>query len=156
MILVLGIGNDILTDDGIGPALVRDLAEVTSNPDVRFETATIGGLDLMELLSGFDKVILIDAIRNHDGIPGTVYFFHPDDFRETMNLSNLHDISFLNALSLANRLQLKVPRDITIIAVEILEDRVFSDVFSEQLQEKYPKVLKEVSEYLYSECIFVQ
>lgn len=154
MMLVLGIGNDILTDDGIGPVLVRDLSELNNNPDVRFETASMGGLDLMELMSGYEKVILIDAFRSREGIPGTVYFLRPDDFRETMNLSSLHDISFLTALSLAGKLNYPVPRDIVVIAVEILEDRVFSNVFSEPLQEKYPRILKEVSEYLVSECVF--
>lgn len=154
MILVLGIGNDILSDDGIGPALVRNLSEVIQDPDIRFETASAGGLDLMELLGGYDKAILIDAIKSRDGIPGTACFLRPGDFRETMHLTNLHDISFLTALSMAERLGLPMPQEITIIAVEILQDQVFSDSFSEPLQERYPQLLKQVSEYLISELIY--
>lgn len=156
MILVLGIGNELLTDDGIGPMLVRDLAELNNNPDIRFETASTGGLDLMELMSGYEKVVLIDAFKSPKGIPGTVYYLRPDHFRETMHLSSLHDISFLTALSLAGQLNYPVPRDIMVIAIEILEDRVFSQVFSEPLRVEYPRILKEVSEYLVSECACIE
>jgi hydrogenase maturation protease len=62
-LLVIGLGNDILTDDGIGVRLIKDLTGMFENPLIEFKTACCGGLELMELILGFDRIILIDAIR---------------------------------------------------------------------------------------------
>jgi hydrogenase maturation protease len=142
--LILGLGNDILTDDGIGPRLVRDLAQMINDPNVQFDTASCGGLEIMEHIQGYDKVVFIDAIRNRDGKPGDVYCFKPSDFRETSNLSSLHDINFLTALELGISLNMGLPVDLHIIAVEIIEDMVFSEEFSLPLKERYNRILEEV------------
>ena len=91
------------------------------------------------------KLIHIDAIKTLNGIPGEVYKFVPDDFKETLHLSNIHDISFLTSLKLAKKLDIKTPENIYIIAIEIVEDMVFSDEFTPYIQEKYPKILEEVT-----------
>jgi len=147
-ILVLGMGNDILSDDGIGPKLVNDLSDMLSNPDITFDTACCGGLEIMEHIKGFIKVVFIDAIRTRNGEPGNVYYFSPSDFRETSHLSNLHDINFLTSLNLANALELDMPSDLHIIAVEIVEDMEFSEKLTLPLREKYPAILKEVHDLI--------
>jgi hydrogenase maturation protease len=142
--LILGLGNDILTDDGIGPRLVHDLAQMIDNPNVRFDTASCGGLEIMEYIKGYEKVVFIDAIRNRNGVPGDVYYFVPSDFRETSHLSSLHDVNFLTALKLGNTLNLGLPSDLHIIAIEIIEDREFSEEFTPPLKEKYDAILGNV------------
>ena len=142
--LILGLGNDILTDDGIGPRITHDLAQMINDPDVQFDIACCGGLEIMEHIKGYKKVVFIDAIRTIDGKPGDVYYFNPSDFRETSNLSNLHDVSFLTALKLGNTLNLGLPAVLHIIAVEIIEDMEFSEEFTLPLKEKYPGILEEV------------
>lgn len=144
-ILVLGLGNDILMDDGIGPKLVHDLAPKFENPDFHFDIACCGGLEIMEAIKGFTKVVFIDAIRTKNGKPGDIYCFKPSDFRETLHLSCLHDIGFLTALSLGDTLDLCLPKDLHIIAIEIIEDMEFSEAFTPELQEKYPIIKKKVS-----------
>lgn len=144
-ILIMGIGNDILKDDGIGPRLVHDLARTIDNPYVRFDNACCGGLEIMEYIKGYSKVIFIDAVRTINGKPGDVYYFNPSDFRETSNLSNLHDINFLTALRLGNTLELDLPADLHIIAIEIVEDLEFGEEFSPLLKERYPAILNETS-----------
>lgn len=142
--LILGLGNDILTDDGIGPRLVTDLSSMIIDGDVHFNTACCGGLEIMEYIKGYQQVVFIDAIRTNNGKPGDVYYFKPSDFRETSHLSSLHDITFLTALNLGNTLELDLPADLHIIAVEILEDMEFSNEFTPPLQVRYPDILKEV------------
>lgn len=143
-ILILGMGNDILKDDGIAPRLVHDLTQMNISPNVRFNVACCGGLEIMEYIKGYEKVIFIDAIRTRDGKPGDVYCFIPSDFRETSHLSNLHDIYFLTALKLGNKLELDLPVDLHIIAVEILEDMEFSEDLTLPLKKEYPRILKKV------------
>jgi hydrogenase maturation protease len=145
-ILIHGIGNEILTDDGIGPKLVKRLKGDFSEKGIDFETAFLGGLEVLEYIQGYQTVIFIDAIRTKDGIPGTVYHLLPEDFNSTIHLSSVHDVSFLTAIDLGEKLELKMPRFIYIIAVEIVEDRIFNENFTPQIQTIYEKIYSEVKE----------
>ena len=143
-ILILGIGNDILSDDGIGPRLVEEIEKQMTRPDVTFLTAATGGMDILELIRDFPEVIIIDAIKTQNGVPGTVYYLTPSDFRETLHISSFHDISFLTGLELAEKLDIHIPEHIHIIAIEIVEDLVFSDEFSPLIAEKYDQIRQDV------------
>jgi len=142
--LILGIGNNILTDDGIGSRLTGDLISMINHPDIEFNYACCGGLEIVEYIKDYGKVIFIDAIRTAEGKPGDVYYFVPSDFRETSHLSSLHDISFLTALKLSDNLSPGLHVDLHIIAVEIIEDMEFSEELTPQLNEKYPDILQQV------------
>jgi len=147
-ILVLGIGNDILSDDGIGPRIVQQLEKENFPSPIVFQTATLGGLEILELITGYNEVIIIDAIKTRGGIAGTIYYLTPENFEETLHLTNLHDINFLNALKLGRTLNMEMPERIEVIAIEIVEDLEFSENFSPKIQEKYPEILEEVRTHL--------
>ena len=151
--LVLGIGNDILTDDGIGHKLVNEIKSKSCSADIDFLNVFLGGLDILELIQGYEKVIFIDAIITRDGVPGTVYHFKPKDFKETLHLSNLHDANFLTALELGKKMGMQIPEDIHIIAIEIIEDRVFSDRFSPEIEKKMPGIFETVLNLINSFCL---
>jgi hydrogenase maturation protease len=143
--LVLGLGNEILTDDGIGLRLVSDLENLYSDADLDFRTSALGGLELLDIISDYDEVILVDALKTGLQPPGTVQSFVPEEFQDTLHLSNLHDISFLTALELGKRTGVMIPCSIRIIGVEIIEDRVFSAEFSPCIAGMYNQILEKVS-----------
>ncbi|MDD5571158.1 MAG: hydrogenase maturation protease [Bacteroidales bacterium] len=143
-ILILGLGNEILMDDGIGPRLCAEVQKRFSEPNIKYETAAIGGLELLELIQGYNTLIIIDAIKTKDGKPGDVYYLTPSSFKETSNISNIHDISFLTALKLGEKLKIKIPSKIHIIAIEIVEDLIFGTSFTPAIQKKYNSIKTEV------------
>ncbi len=145
-VLILGIGNEILTDDGIGPKLVHELEKTLGPGNLKYVTSATGGMDVIDLMAGYNKAIIIDGIRTREGMPGSVYRYTPRDFRETLHLSSFHDVSFLTALELAEKINLKMPRQIHIIAIEIVEDITFSNDFSPQIREKYSTIFGTVLE----------
>jgi len=147
-ILVYGIGNELLTDDGIGPKLIMKLQKTHPHKNLIYETAFVGGLDILDMISGYSMVVFLDAIKTRGGIPGTIYLFSPDDFKETLHLSNLHDIKFLTAIELGKQLNYKIPPNIVIIAIEIIEDSVYSEKFSPEIELLFPKILKKIGDYL--------
>jgi hydrogenase maturation protease len=149
-ILVLGIGNDILKDDGIGPKLIKDLQKETFPKGICFNTSSMGGLEILEMIRDYHTVLILDAIKTEGGMPGEVYYFNPSDFHETMHLSNLHDVNFITALELAKKIKLSIPETIHIIAIEIVEDLEFGRSLSPELEEKYPEILGKVHEFLHS------
>ena len=152
-ILILGIGNDILTDDAIGPKLVRNLQQDLIKDNVSFMTAAAGGLEILEMIKEFYRVVIIDAIKTRDGIPGTIYYLTPANFKETLHISSFHDVNFLTALKLAEKLEISIPEQIDIIAIEIVEDLTFSNEFSKEIASKYDDIYNEIRDYL-TEVIF--
>lgn len=150
-VLILGVGNEILTDDSIGPRIANDLEKMFPDSGADFMISSLGGLEVLELICNYKEVIIIDAIRTRDGEPGTVYLMKPDDFKETLHLSSFHDVNFLTALKLGEELDFKVPEEISIIAIEIIEDLVFSNDLTPPLRARYPDILKEISQFLEKE-----
>ncbi|MDP1620745.1 MAG: hydrogenase maturation protease [Bacteroidales bacterium] len=149
-VLVLGIGNEILTDDGIGVRLVDDLKDKGFPPEVVFEKGTVGGLEILEFIQGYQEVLFLDAIKTTDGKAGDVYHMDLSDFLETLHLSNLHDVSFIQAIRLGKELGFDLPARLRIFAVEIVEDRVFSRNFTCEIEKQYPRILKEAEHFIRS------
>ncbi len=142
--LVLCIGNDILTDDGIGPKLCDFLKTQYTENSIQFEKLNVGGLEVLEFIQGYETVIFINTIKTVNGQIGDVYLFTPDNFKETLHLSNLHDTSFITALELGKSLDFKIPENMYIIAIEIKEDIAFSEYFTEELADKYNEIKDKV------------
>ncbi len=120
--LVLGLGNPILTDDGVGIHIVRAAAAQCSPRDgVTFAEASVGGLRLLDLLAGYDRAILVDAIQTHGGQPGEFYWLGLSDLCPSLHSGSTHDLSLPSALDLGRRLGMKLPgnRNLAILAVEV-------------------------------------
>lgn len=146
--LVLGVGNEILTDDGIGPKLVNRLKSDLPYSDVCFENINLGGLEIIEFMRGYQNVVIIDAIKTESGKPGDVYLLTPENFKETHHLSSFHDVSFLTGLKMGKKLGFDLPKVILIIAVEIVEDTIFDESFSPEIQSKYEQIYHEIFTFL--------
>jgi hydrogenase maturation protease len=143
-ILILGLGSDVLMDFGIGTVLMWHLEKTLSDARIKFETNLVGGMDIIELIRDYEKVIILDAIKTPEGITGTVYGFNKDNFKETLHLSVSHDITFQTALELAKKLSIKITDKLTIIAIEVEECYTLGDHFSHLVQAKYEEIKKEV------------
>ena len=132
--LILGLGNPILADDGVGIAVARETERLLGARDgVETREASFAGLDLVELLAGFDRAILVDAIKTPRGEPGTVYKLDPDDLPTTDRLRATHEISLSTALELGGRMGLSMPREIVIYAVEVEDDRSFGEALTSKV-----------------------
>ena len=78
-ILVAGVGNAWLRDDGFGGEVARRLAERELPPGVSVMDAGTGGLDLAyEVMRGYDALVILDVSRQ-GGEPGTLYVMEPDE-----------------------------------------------------------------------------
>jgi hydrogenase maturation protease len=75
-ILILGVGNIILGDEGFGVHVIRRLRDSRLPDNVRLEEGGVGGFDLLGSLEGVDRVIVID-IMAADLPPGEIRFFKP-------------------------------------------------------------------------------
>ncbi|MCL1926715.1 MAG: hydrogenase maturation protease, partial [Syntrophorhabdaceae bacterium] len=100
--LLAGMGNPILSDDAVGVRLARDIGGRLSDAPGLFimEECSVGGLNIIEVLEGYDRAIILDSIRTAGSIPGDWHRFTSAALRETMNLSNIHDVNFATAMEL--------------------------------------------------------
>jgi len=146
--LLLGMGNPILSDDAVGVRLVRDFRARLAALDGLdiVEECSVGGLNLLDIIEGYSRVIVVDSIKTQGGVPGTWYYFTADRLRETMNLTNVHDTNFITALELGRRLGMILPEDkeTHIFAVEIIDNLNFSEEMSEPLEKTYPTFMEEI------------
>ena len=150
--LVIGMGNPILSDDSVGIVLatgLRDRLAGIPNVDV-IEECCVGGLNLMDLMTGYDRLIAIDSIKTRDGVPGTWYGFDGTALRETMNLRNVHDANFATSLALGREMGTRLPADeeCHIVAVEIAENMTFSEELTPPLQAALPSLRAEIEAHV--------
>ena len=78
--LVLGLGNTILTDDGVGIRVAFEIEKLCSEPDVL--EASAAGFRIVDDIIGYEKLILIDSIKTGNAKPGTLFKFTLEDFEK--------------------------------------------------------------------------
>ena len=125
--LILGLGNPILCDDGVGPAVARELEQRLEPQEATVIEASLGGLNLLDLLVGYEKVIIIDAIKTEGGRPGQIHRLDPSSLRTTRYSSSVHDVDLATALELGKKLNLAMPSKIDIFAIEVADTERFSE-----------------------------
>ena len=149
--LILGLGNDILCDDGAGLYVARELKKILANRnDITVAEASIAGLGLLDLLTGYNKAIVIDVIQTRDGKAGEVYKLNSNDFAATRHTASTHNIDFASALELGNRLGLSLPKEIVVFAIEASDVTTFKENCTPGVKKAIPKcidmVLKELNQ----------
>ncbi len=119
-VVVMGIGNLLLKDDGVGIHALQKLQETSSFPgDINVELIDCGTAPDISIFldSSVDKLIIIDAVQAH-GKPGAIYYFTPDVLEsESQDIVSAHDLSLRESLAMM-RLVGTLPRETVIIGVE--------------------------------------
>jgi len=148
-IIIIGIGNVILGDDGIGIQIARALrTEINPSSDLHIDEAQTGGMNLLDCIRGFDKAILIDAVCLTEMAHGQIRRFDVHDI-ETVHSCNPHDLSLKEAIDLSRKIgDDALPDTITIIGVNLKQ---IPTEFSERISPEIQKVIPEVVGMVISE-----
>jgi hydrogenase maturation protease len=117
-IRIIGIGNPLMGDDGVGIAAAERLAAMALPEGVEVVDGGTGGLTLLDLMAGADKVILIDAVSMGKA-PGAVIRFTPDEvvLAEDESVLSLHESGLPAVFSLGREMNL-LPPEVAIFGVE--------------------------------------
>ncbi len=140
-IAVVGVGNLLLKDEGVGIHVVHALQEL-SLPDgvVVIDGGTFP--DVLDYLEPADKLVIIDAAEA-GGTPGAVYRFRPDDITlETGEAISLHELGLVSSLKIMNLLG-KTPPEVIIIGIQPKEI-AWGMELSPELKEKVPEIVRVV------------
>lgn len=141
--IVVGLGNTLLGDDGVGIFAARRLSEtVAESADIA--EAENAGFDIIEILQGYHRAIIIDSIKLDGVEPGTVIKLRTDDIKTTPRLASFHDIDLVTALQLGRKLGLEMPREVIIYAVQGRDVLTMREGCLSEVEGIIPKLVEEV------------
>jgi len=149
--LILGLGNPLLGDDGVGWRVAEECSTRLSRAaQVEVDSFATGGLGLMERLVGYDRAILVDAITTGDKPPGAVYRFRLEELADPSagHTGSAHDTSLQTALQLGRRMGAALPESVTVVAVEAQQVYDFSEALSPAVAAAVPRAVELVMQIL--------
>jgi hydrogenase maturation protease len=145
-ILILGIGNLLLKDEGVGVHVVKKLKEMPLPANVEVLDGGTAGLDLVDFIEDRKKLIVIDAV-NAGEKPGTIYRLTEENLDiKPKAITSFHEIDFLDALHMSEVMKSK-PEEIVVIGIEP-KDMSNGLELSPEIEERIPRIIEIVMKEL--------
>jgi len=120
-LLVVGLGNPLMGDEGVGVQLIRMLADCADSfPGVEFRDLGTGGMNVLHAIRGYRKAVFIDCAVMGE-TPGALRRFSRQDVRSARDVSgiSLHETDVLEVIDLSRRLN-ECPSEIVLFGIEPL------------------------------------
>ncbi len=166
--MVIGLGNEFMRDDGFGIYALRLLREnfasrdrsaspndSPARPHIVFRESTAGGFEILDLLSGFTRGVLIDAVVTGRYEPGTIYRHVYTSGTEEVKLISSHQLNLQELLGLAQLYHADVPSSVVVYGMEVEDVLTFSVGCTRRVQEMLPVFVDTVAEELASGRPFI-
>ena len=157
--LILGLGNTILTDDGVGIYVARRIRELLQVPipglqvtshesQVSIQEASVGGFNFIDLLTGYEHALIIDAIHTKDGTPGEFYELDLRALKPSVRISSLHGIDLATACQMAKGMGISFPKDLRIFVMEVEDEFTFGETCTPKVAANIDKMAKSIISHL--------
>lgn len=138
---VIGIGNTLKKDDGIGVKLARGIKNKELPSGTKVFAVGLGGIKVLHILKDLDKAIIVDAVR-FGGEPGDYVFFSPEEVKSLKETKSSHESDLLEVLRLSKELG-ESPEKIVIMGIEPKDDSLGEEI-SPELKERYQELVNEL------------
>ena len=147
--LVVGLGNPILGDDGVGWRVIDEL-DRRQHADASLQQACVGGISLMEIMVGYRRAIIVDAVIDPDARPGSVWCRPLGEVltRLASHLDSSHDATLPAALEAGRAMGAELPTDISVVGIVIERGDVFGEELSSVVAAAVPVAASAVEEAL--------
>lgn len=142
-ILILALGNDIMGDDAVGLIAARELKKEFGNDVDIFEVSS-AGLALIDLLEGYNRVLILDSVPCTSEACDTVKELTKEDLSKQYSYSP-HYVGLPEIIELANRLGIRFPHEIKALTVEIREKGIIREGLSDETKNKLPILTEKAS-----------
>ncbi len=150
-ILVVGLGNPILGDDGVGWKVAEEVKRQLPSlhgvegqgMKVEVECLSLGGISLMEHLIGYTSAILVDSFALDEPL-GTILILKLDDLPSysAYHTTSPHDTSLQNAIVMGKALGAKLPDEVMVVGIATKHIHEFSEELSPPVAEAVPLAVK--------------
>jgi hydrogenase maturation protease len=146
--LVLGMGNDLFGDDGVGLHAVRLLKEEWADGAtpgepasfVEFAECVLAGAALLDVIHGYDALVVIDTIMKAEPVTGRITILEAADLRDFPGPSP-HYVSVPQVLAIGREIGLEMPATVTVIAVEAKDLFRLGEGLSGDMRARLPDIL---------------
>ena len=145
-IVLLALGNDILGDDGVAFEAAK-LLEARFAGRVDIVRSSEAGLALLELLEGYDRALLLDAIVSGKRPVGSIVEMGPEDFRAVIAPSP-HYAGLPEVLALAERLEIAFPAQLRVLALEVADPFVLREGLTPEVAAAVPALVERAANIL--------
>jgi hydrogenase maturation protease len=145
--VIIGLGNDLIGDDAVGLIAARRLGSLLGDGFCVVES-NLYGLALIEIMTGYDRAVILDAVRTGKHPPGTVIELDPFDFLDVSPPSP-HFTGIRELAALAARLRLYFPREIRIFGIEVIDLESIGTGLSHPLVDEIEKIVDIIKDRIY-------
>jgi hydrogenase maturation protease len=149
--IVVGLGNPVRTDDAVGLRVIEALAKHDLPRQVTLETAGTCGIGILDVIAGFDELVLVDAIDAGEA-PGTVLELTATELETLtpLHAASSHDADLMTALATGARLGLELPSGIAIVAIQVADIATLAEALTPEVEEAVESAAKVVCEIVAS------
>lgn len=143
-VLLLGLGNELLADDAVGLLVARKLEKrLAGRPGTCVMATEESGLSLLDMVVGFDRLVVVDAIQTGQSAPGTIHVITQEDLGR-IPLVSPHFVGIVEMLDLGRRLRLHMPEDIAIFAIEVQDVQTICKGMTATVKAALPGIITRV------------
>jgi len=147
--LILGMGNTVLCDDAAGILVAREILGVVSRANagggICVAETSYGGWRLIDILNGFDKVVIVDSISTGRFAAGECFRVETEDRRPT-RLQSSHGLGLFEAIEFARASGQKMPGEISVYGVEVKNNTEFGETVSPDIQNNIGRIATNIIE----------
>ena len=149
-VLLLGLGNDILTDDAIGLRVAKEVQrELPTHPGLDIRQTTEMGLALLDFITGYRTVVIVDSIQTGKSPPGHLHELDAAALKQLTGRTP-HFVGVSETLALGRQLGLAMPEQVKIFAIEVEDPFTVGTALTQALQTALPTVVSRIRAVLQS------
>jgi hydrogenase maturation protease len=139
--LVLGLGNDLVADDGFGPVVARECKqELRLRPGVAVEEAAVAGLRLLDVLAGYSRALILDVVQTGRVPPGTLLEWPLPASAAGRTLGGSHQCDLLLGFTL--------PEEVSLLVAEASDLQTIREELSPEVAASVPRARALVADWL--------
>jgi hydrogenase maturation protease len=140
-VLILGIGNTLRGDDGLGVFIVKQMEEsgIRLPKGVSLLDGGTAGFDLLGLIDGYDKIVIVDALKTNDK-PGSIYRFTPEHAVESRARISMHEVGIMEVIKTLRIMDINPEIEFVGIVPENISD--MNTTISQAVMESIPRAVE--------------
>ena len=135
--VLIGIGNNLLTDDGVGPFLAKKIGQKLGFP---YKSVTHLSLDLLDHVLGHQYIYIFDSFRNPEMSVGEVVPFTLDELEYQQNPTYSHGVTIPIIFKIGKRLYPQMSKNVRVFGINVSDNQTISESFSDEINHKMDEI----------------
>jgi hydrogenase maturation protease len=140
-LLILGLGNCVLGDDRVGLEVARLVYERLPAGTASFSEASVGGIELLHVLEGYQRVVIVDALKPGRLAPGDVQEIPVSELQSCYSPMTPHNAGLFTALDFGRACGLCMPTEVRIFGIGVEDPFSFSEECTPTVADAIPNAV---------------